>query len=87
MDEVWVSRKTVIQAHIKDMGMQSCSLNIQILSPFLFEFIKGEYIRVCALCISNGVKISCEEKKVCRLQTSVSVHSQTHNAQEEQKKQ
>lgn len=50
------SRKTVIQAHItKIWACQSCGFKYpDIISPFLFEFIKGEYIRVCALCISNG---------------------------------
>lgn len=52
------SRKAVIQARIEKIwACQSCGERCpSVISPFLFEFIKGEYIRVCAVCIHNGCR-------------------------------
>ena len=50
------ARMDLIQEDIGDMwNCQSCGDNQpNALSPYKYEFPEGEYIRVCATCISNG---------------------------------
>lgn len=59
------ARQHVVKTHIdKTWFCQCCGQERpKELSPFLFEFQQGDFIRVCANCLHDGVVII-EERKI-----------------------
>lgn len=51
------ARKHVIQKQIKNTWCcQACGQERpKEMSPFSYEFMEGEYIRICGPCLNNGV--------------------------------